>query len=56
MKQNQIPENMPPFVYEEDLDELAHLIFHNPEHPRAQEFKKKMDEIESEYIDLHETL
>lgn len=52
----QTPDNMPPFVYEEDLDELANLIFHNPEHPRAQEFKKKMDELESQHVDLRETV
>ena len=49
--QNQIPDNVPPFVYEDDLDELARLIFHNPGHPKAQGFQKRMDELEKEHLE-----
>lgn len=56
MTQNQTPENLPPFVHDKETNEFAHLFFHHPEHPRVQEFKKKMDELEREHVDLRETM
>lgn len=41
----QTPDNTP-IVYEDDLNELAHLVLNNPDHPKSQEIKRIADELE----------
>ena len=39
-------DNDKPVVYEDELNELAHLVLNNPDHPKAKEIKRIAEELE----------
>ncbi len=41
-------DNETPTVYEDDLNELAHIVLNNPDHPKAKEIKRIAEELENE--------
>ena len=54
MTQNEATDNTPPFVYEDDLNDLAHLVLNNPDHPKAKEIKRIAESLEKYETDSDE--
>ena len=50
MTRNQSTDDQTPIVYEDDLDELARLMFNNPDHPRVKEIKRIAEKQEKEHL------
>ena len=50
MTQRERNDTEQPVVYEDDLDELAHLVLNNPDHPRAKEIKRIAQKLEKENL------